>query len=94
MARRTERRSRKERSLRRRVAVRTPKRTFLVFCEGTKTEPDYLKALRQDPAVRDLASVEIRVDLHARGAVPLTLVNAATEARIRTLAPRHQKPAP
>lgn len=55
-----------------------------MFCEGTKTEPDYLKALRQDPAVRDLASVDIRVDLHASGAVPLTLVNAAAEARIRT----------
>ncbi len=84
MAKRTERKPRKGRSLRRRVAVRTPKRTFLVFCEGTKTEPDYLKALRQDPAVRDSASVDIRVDLEASGAVPLTLVNAAAEARTRT----------
>ena len=84
MAKRTERKPRKERSLRRKVAVRTPKRTFLVFCEGTKTEPDYLKALRQDPAVRDSASVDIRVDLEASGAVPLTLVNAAAEARTRT----------
>ncbi len=84
MAKRTERKPRKGRSLRRKVAVRTPKRTFLVFCEGTKTERDYLKALRQDPAVRDSASVDIRVDLEASGAVPLTLVNAAAEARTRT----------
>ena len=84
MAKPTGRRPRKDRSLRRRVAFRTPKRTFLVFCEGTRTEPDYIKALRQEPAVRDLASVDIRVDLHASGAVPLTLVNAAAETRIRT----------
>ena len=71
------------RSLRRRVSFRTPKRTFLVFCEGTKTEPDYLKALKQEPAVRDSASVDIRIDLNASGAVPLTLVNAAAEARTR-----------
>ena len=35
-------------SLRRDVAVRTPKRTFLVFCEGEKTEPAYLKALKRE----------------------------------------------
>ena len=50
-------------SLRRDVAVRTPKRTFLVFCEGEKTEPAYLKALKRDPAVRDVASVDIHVDV-------------------------------
>ena len=84
MAKPTGHRPRKDRSLRRRVAFRTPKRTFLVFCEGTRTEPDYIKALRQEPAVRDSASVDIRIDLSASGAVPLTLVNAAAEARTRT----------
>ena len=84
MTKRTERKPREKRSLSRTVAVRTPKRTFLVFCEGTKTEPDYLKALKQDPAVRDSASVDIRVDLEASGAVPLTLVKAAAEARTRS----------
>ena len=83
MAKRTKRRSRKEQSLRRRVAVRNPKRTFLVFCEGTKTEPDYINALRQEPAIRDSASVDIRIDLNASGAVPMTLVNAAAKARVR-----------
>ncbi|MCY3952410.1 MAG: RloB family protein [bacterium] len=70
-------------SLRRQVGVRTPKRTFLVFCEGEKTEPAYLKALKREPAVRDVASVDIRVDEGTRGAVPLTLVEVAAKARAR-----------
>ena len=82
MAKLTGRRRRKDASLRRRTAVRAPKRTFLVFCEGTRTEPAYIEALRQEPAVRDSASVEIRID-RASGAVPLTLVNKAAEARDR-----------
>ena len=54
-----------------------------MFCEGTKTEPDYLSALKQEPAVRDSASVDIRIDQNVSGAVPLTLVKAAAEARDR-----------
>ncbi len=71
-------------SLRRQVGVRTPKRTFLVFCEGEKTEPAYLKALKRDPAIRDVASVDIRVDDETSGSVPLTLVEAAAKARARS----------
>ena len=84
MARRTGHRRGRDPSLRRRVALRAPKRTFLVFCEGTRTEPDYVKALKLEPAVRESASVDIRIDLEASGAVPLTLVNAAAEARVRS----------
>ena len=80
-SRRSRRQIRKELPLRRRVAFRTPKRTFLVFCEGKRTEPDYLRALKQEPEVRDAASVDIRIDVDASGAVPLTLVNAAADAR-------------
>ena len=83
MAKPTGRRPRKDGSLRRRTALREPKRTFLVFCEGIRTEPDYIEALRQEPAVRESASVEIRIDRAASGAVPLTLVNRAAEARDR-----------
>ena len=72
------------RSLRRGVGARPPRRTFLVFCEGEKTEPAYLKALKRDPAIRDIASVEIRVDEETTGSVPLTLVKAAAEARARS----------
>ena len=89
MARRTGGRLRRSRSLhRKRVESRPLKRTFLVFCEGTRTEPDYIEALKREPAVRDSASVEIRLDLKKSGAVPLTLVNAAVEARERN--PREQ----
>ena len=80
-------RSRHERrsgSLRRQVGVRTPMRTFLVFCEGEKTEPAYLKALKRERSVRDVASVDIRVDEGTSGSVPLTLVEAAAKARARS----------
>ena len=84
MAKPTGRRPRKAGSLRRRTEFRALRRTFLVFCEGTRTEPDYLEALRQEPAVRDAASVEIRIDRAGSGAVPLTLVDKAAKARDRS----------
>ena len=55
-----------------------------MFCEGTKTEPDYINALKQEPVVRDSASVNLRTDLNASGAVPLTLVRAAVTAQLRS----------
>ena len=54
-----------------------------MFCEGIRTETDYIEALRKEPAVRESASVEIRIDRTASGAVPLTLVHKAAEARDR-----------
>ena len=78
------RQGRRSGSLRRQVGVRDPKRTFLVFCEGEKTEPAYLKALKREPAVRDVASVDIRIDDETSGSVPLTLVEAAAKARARS----------
>ena len=83
MAKPFRRKPRRGTSLGRRVAVRAPKRTFLVFCEGKKTEPDYLRALKLEPAVREVASVDIRIDMEASGAVPSTLVREAIEARAR-----------
>ena len=83
MVSRSRREFRRGKSLRRRVAVRSPRRTFLVFCEGTRTEPDYLGALKREPAVREVASVDIRIEMGASGAVPLTLVNTAAKARVR-----------
>ena len=77
------RKPQKDPLLRRTIECRTPRRTFLVFCEGTKTEPDYINALKQEPAVRDSASVNLKTDLNASGAVPLTLVRAAVTAQLR-----------
>ena len=70
-AKRLRRSPRVDRPLRRRVAIRTPRRTFLVFCEGTRTEPEYIEALKREPVIRDSASVDLRME--ASGAVPLTL---------------------
>jgi len=81
MAKPSKRRSRKQRQLRRTVAQRVPRRTFLVFCEGQRTEPDYLKALKRESAVRDAASVDIRIHDDTLGAAPLTLVEAAADVR-------------
>ena len=83
MTKRSGRKTRKA-GLRRRVGVRTPRRTLLVFCEGTRTEPDYLHALQQELADRKASAVEIRVDMGTSGAVPLTLVAAASKARSRS----------
>ena len=71
-------------SLRRESATRTPKRTFLVFCEGARTEPDYLRALKQEPDVGDGASVEIGIADDPQGAVPYTLVSAAAASKTRS----------
>ncbi len=70
-------------SLRRSRATRPPKRTFLVFCEGVRTEPEYLSALRREPSIRAEAAVEIKIDMGSAGSVPMTLVAAAAEARRR-----------
>jgi hypothetical protein len=73
------------RTLRRRVAVRSVRKTLLVFCEGKRTEPEYLNALKLQPAVREVAAVEIRVAQASSGAVPLTLVSRAVDASSRAM---------
>ncbi len=72
-----------ETSLKRKVETRVPRKTITVFCEGKRSEPEYLEALRRLPEVRDVASVDIRVDYQGSGAVPLTLVRRAAEAKER-----------
>jgi len=73
------------RSLRRKVATKRIKKTLLVFCEGERTEPEYLNALKLVPAVREVAAVEIRIAQSDSGAVPLILVRRAADARDRAL---------
>jgi hypothetical protein len=74
------------RTLKRKVATRPPRKTLVVFCEGEKTEPQYLLALKQEPFVKDTAAVDIRVETGHGGAVPLTLVTLATAARAKSAA--------
>lgn len=66
--------------LRRNVAVRQPKKTLQIFCEGERTEPEYLLALKREPEVRDVSAVDLQVELGSTGSVPMTLVNLAVEA--------------
>jgi hypothetical protein len=68
-------------ALRRRVGRLKPKRTFLVFCEGEKTEPQYLRAVKLHPNVHEVAAVDLRVESGQGGSVPLTLVERAVAAR-------------
>jgi hypothetical protein len=74
------------RSLRRKVAIRRPRKTLVVFCEGARTEPQYLLALRQQPFVKEAAAVDLRVEAGHGGAVPRTLVSLAIAARDKALA--------
>jgi hypothetical protein len=52
------RRKDRERLLKRRVAVRQPRKTILIFCEGERTEPESLDALKRQPWVHDTAAVD------------------------------------
>lgn len=72
-------------SLKRKVAIRKPRKTLLIFCEGQRTEPEYLDALKREPSVRDVAAVDLRVETGHGGSVPQTLVSMAVRARIRAL---------
>lgn len=62
------------RSLKRWVAVRNPRRTILIFCEGEKTEPEYLEALKRQSWVRDGAAVDFQLQNGLGGSVSSTLV--------------------
>jgi hypothetical protein len=73
------------RPLKRKVATRRPRKTLVVFCEGERTEPEYLDALKRQPSVRDVAAVDLRVETGQGGSVPRTLVALATEARRRAI---------
>jgi len=73
------------RPLKRRVATRRPRKTLVVFCEGERTEPEYLDALKRQPSVRNVAAVDLRVETGRSGSVPRTLVAMATEARTRAV---------
>jgi hypothetical protein len=42
----------------------------MVFCEGRRSEPEYLEALRREPVVRDAAAVDIQINREGGCAVP------------------------
>lgn len=73
------------RPLKRKVETRRPRKTLVVFCEGEKTEPEYLDALKRQPSVRDVAAVDLRAKTGRGGSVTRTLVAMATDARSRAI---------
>ena len=52
-----------------------------MYCEGARTEPDYLKALKRDPEIRRVASIQVVPPAAAGGSLPMKLVTAAARAR-------------
>jgi hypothetical protein len=69
------------------VGGRRPRKTLLVFCEGKSTEPEYLSALKQEPSIREAASVKIQWRKQTIGITPpLLLVQEAAKERNRASA--------
>jgi len=60
----------------RRVGTREERKRILVVCEGTKTEPNYFEAFKQD-----LPPNVVRLDICGEGANTLSLVTRAKEIR-------------
>jgi hypothetical protein len=73
-------------SLSRSTGFRTPRKTLLVLCEGSRTEPEYIQALSREPDVREIAAVKIIFDPDSFGSAPLTLVRRAVKLRKRSIA--------
>lgn len=63
--------------LRRGTASRPERKTVVVFCEGAATEPDYIRALKRLPNIRD--NTAINIEIAPRQGVPFTLVKLAVE---------------
>jgi hypothetical protein len=57
----------------------------MIFCEGERTEPEYLNALKRQPSVRDVAAVDLRVVTGHGKSDPRALVVLAVAARSRAL---------
>jgi hypothetical protein len=58
--------------LRRRGAVREPKRRFLIVCEGSRTEPLYFRALS-----REFRNQLVEIEIEGQGQAPKSLVERA-----------------
>ena len=68
-------RSKTGRSLKRKTSKRRERRTIYVFCEGEKSEPNYLRGIKGLGTVRGQVSLSIVVD--SRSGAPKRIVNRA-----------------
>jgi len=65
-----------------RSGPKKPERYIIaLFCEGAATEPEYFQGLSRLPQVQERTLLDLRIDL--TGAVPLTLVRQAIQAKAR-----------
>ena len=87
LARRTRATKRASPNLRRRRYIQEPKRRFIVFCEGKKTEPAYFGAIKR--AYKDTL---VEVETNPAAGVPYTIAENAVElARSLGLGPRSRR---
>ena len=70
------RKQRKIDDLNRRKAFKEPRKSILIVCEGSKTEPIYFKSLKDQ-----LRLAMIDVEIVGEGAAPITVVNSAINLR-------------
>lgn len=73
---RSKERGRKARSYNRRYGTREPRLVILIVCEGKKTEPNYIHALRKELKISTI-ELEVKPDSGA----PISVVNRAIELR-------------
>ena len=69
------RNARRAPNLKRRDPNREPKRRFVLFCEGARTEPDYFKAIKHARS-----STLIAVEIVPAAGVPMTIAKTAIAA--------------
>lgn len=67
--------------LRRTTGTRIPRKTFRVYVEGTRTEPEYIDALKRLPEIS--ANSNVGIEIIHKAPSPLTLVTKAGEDRLR-----------
>ncbi|XRQ08580.1 RloB family protein [Actinomadura welshii] len=73
------RRRRSGKPLKRTPGKRPELRTIVVFCEGSNSEPEYVRALKQLPHIAKNTALELRV--HPERSVPLPLVRMAVQQK-------------
>jgi hypothetical protein len=73
-------RRRETKPLKRVTARRAEFRTIIVFCEGKKSEPDYINGLKKLPNIANRAALNLV--LHPERGVPLTLVQMAIARKV------------
>ncbi len=73
-------------SLRRRRAVREPKRLFTIVCEGKNTEPDYFRALRAT-----FRNTLVDLVIESAAGVPMTIARRSVDLTRQSGAARRQR---